>query len=139
MVAMGSWKVDATSEPGVLRLTLIGNISEEEMRAFVLEHNSTIDAYAGADYKVWCDISQMRPLGQAAANLLESAKKHSASKPNFRGSAVKVSSATVALQHRRTSIGGGVMSTELISDDEDELRAHLKKVYRQATNPGAGG
>jgi hypothetical protein len=135
---MGSWKVDATSEPGVLRVTLTGTISDDEMRAFVAEHNATIDAYGNRDYKVWCDLSQMRPLGQAAAQLFELAKKHSASKPNFRGSAVKVSSPTVALQHRRTSIGGGVMNTELISDDEAELRAHLKKVFRKPTHPGTG-
>ena len=129
---MGSWKVDGTSEPGVLRISLVGTISDDEMRAFVVEHNAAIDALGGADYKVWCDISEMRPLGQAAAQLFEVAKRHSAAKPNFRGSAVKVSSPTVALQHRRTSIGGGVMNTELISDDEDELRAHLARVYRRS-------
>jgi hypothetical protein len=62
---------------------------------------------------------------------MEEAKKYSASRPNFRGSAVLVASATIAMQHRRTSIGGGVMDTELISDDEAELRAHLARVHRR--------
>jgi hypothetical protein len=127
---MGSWKVDTTSEAGILRLTLAGQLSEEEMTAFVEAHNAAIDAYAGKDYRVWCDIVDMRPLAPGVALIFEQGKRYSAAQRNFRGSAVKVASATVALQHRRTSIDGGVMSTELISEDEHELRAHLRRVFR---------
>jgi hypothetical protein len=127
---MGDWSVDATSEPGILRLRLVGSLTEEEMRAFVAAHNEAIDRMEGTDYRVWCDVSELNPLSMDQAALFESAKRHSASKPNFRGSAVKVSSALIALQHRRTSTESGVMSTELISSDEEALRAHLKRVHR---------
>lgn len=127
---MGKWSVDAKSEPGILRLSLEGLMSVEEMRAFVEAHNQAIDAYRGRDYRVLCDIVRMAPLQPECARLFEQAKRYSSSHANFRGSGVLVSSATVALQHRRTSIDGGVMTTELISDDEQAVRDHLRKVQR---------
>ena len=63
---------------------------------------------------------------------MEAAKRHSASQRGFLGSAVHVTSAMVAMQHKRTSVGGGVMQTELISDDEEALRAHIATVRRVA-------
>ena len=63
--------------------------------------------------------------------LFETAKQHSASKPNFQGSAVLVSSQVVAMQHRRTSSAGGVLETELISDDEAACWEHLRRVRRE--------
>jgi hypothetical protein len=128
---MGSWSVDAKTEPGVLRLKLSGSFTTTEMNAFVAAHNRAIDEYKGADYKVWCDISELLPLSQEAAAILELAKRHSSAQRNFRGSSVLVASATVALQHRRTSIEGGVIATELISDDVKALREHLRTVYRR--------
>jgi hypothetical protein len=128
---MGTWNVDPYSEPGILHLKLTGRMSDDEMGAFVKAHNSAIDEYRRRDYRVFCDISEMSPLSPTAAALLEQAKRYSNSHANFRGSAVLVSSATVALQHRRTSIDGGVMPTELISPDLQALRAHLKAVDRR--------
>src|SRR5262249_9268142 len=80
----------------------------------------------------FCDISKMLPLRPDSAVLLEAAKSHSSKQPNFRGSAVLVSGATVAMQHRRTSVSSGVMDTELISDDIAALRAHLRSVDRRS-------
>lgn len=127
---MGTYVVDGVSEPGVLRLKLSGTMTADEMRSFVLAHNVAIDQLRGMPYRVYCDLTDLLPLTPDAAELFEVAKRHSASKPNFRGSAVRVSSATIALQHRRTSVESGVMSTELISDDEEALRAHLRTVHR---------
>jgi hypothetical protein len=124
------WSVDARSEPGVLRLKLEGTLTQEDMKAFVEAHNRAIDDFRGRDYKVWCDISEMGPLPPECAALFEQAKRYSSDHANFRGSSVLVSSPTVALQHRRTSISGGVMDTELISHDPTELRAHLRRVHR---------
>jgi hypothetical protein len=45
---------------------------------------------------------------------------------------VLVANAVVALQHRRTSVEGGVISTELISQDVQSLEDHLRTVYRRA-------
>jgi hypothetical protein len=129
---MGTWNVDATSEPGLLKLTLEGRFEVAEMASFAEAHNRTIDAFRGRDYKVWVDITKLVPLSQEAATVFEKAKMHSRAQKNFRGSAVLTSSATVALQHRRTSITGGVMDTELISSDATELREHLRRVNRQA-------
>ena len=126
---MGTWNVDS-STPGVLRLTLEGRFTVDEMMAFVTAHNRAIDEYLSSDYKVWCDISKLLTLGLECAALFEKAKQYSNLHSNFRGSAVLVSSAVVALQHRRTSLEGGVMNTELISQDVGALEQHLRTVYR---------
>jgi len=129
---MGTWNVDAASTPGILRLTLEGRLAVEEMTAFVETHNRAIDGYGGGDYKVWCDISRLLTLSPECAHLFEKAKQYSNAHKNFRGSAVLVANAIVALQHRRTSVEGGVMSTELISQDVHALEQHLRTVYRRS-------
>jgi hypothetical protein len=130
ILGMGAWSVDSTSEAGILRLTLAGRLSVAEMTSFVEAHNRAIDDYQGRDYKVFCDVSQLEALEPAIALLFEVAKRHSSAQPNFRGSSVYAASTTVGLQHRHTSIRGGVMNTELISDDLELLREHLRTVWR---------
>lgn len=127
---MGHWSVDIVSEPGVLRLRMAGRMTPAELAAFVEAHNRAIDSVAGRDYRVWCDLSALEPLDAESAMIFEQAKRYSQSRPNFRGSSVLVSSNAVGLQHRVTSIRSGVMSTEMISSDEDALREHLRTVYR---------
>jgi hypothetical protein len=128
---MGTWSVDVDSEPGVVRCKLAGKLGTEEARAFVEAHNRAIDAFGRRPYRVWVDLKDLSPLSPEAAEVVELSKRYSSHKPNFLGSAVLVSSATVAMQHRRTSVSGGVMGTELISDDEAALRAHLRAVERR--------
>lgn len=127
----GHWRVDATSEPGILRLKLVGLLSPAQIAAFVEAHNRAIDEYGPHDYKVWVDLSEMEPLSPEASAILEKSKRYSNSRPNFRGSSVLVSKGSVALQHRHTSIRSGVMSTEVISDDVEVLMEHLRTVYRR--------
>jgi len=129
---MGTWNVDATSTPGILRLILDGRLTLDEMTAFVDAHNRAIDSYGGRDYKVWCDISKLLTLSPECAHVLEKAKHYSNAHRNFRGSAVLVASAVVALQHRRTSADSGVLSTEMISQDVNALEHHLRTVYRRS-------
>lgn len=128
--AMGSWNVDGSTRPGVLMLRLEGVLSEKEMNAFVRTHDAAIDAFAGADYRVFCDIRELKPLSPKCAALFEEAKTYSNAHPNFRGSAVLVASKLVALQHQRTSTSSGVMTTELISEDEAACWKHLAHVRR---------
>lgn len=127
---MGSWVVDATSEPGILVLRVLGALSSAEMASFVRAHNAAVDAFGINTYKVFCDLREMNPLSPEAAVHFESAKQHSSARPNFQGSAVLVSSQLIAMQHRRTSITGGVMDSELISNDEAACREHLRRVRR---------
>lgn len=127
---MGTFSLDKTSEPGILRITLAGKFTVAEMTAFVAEHNRQVDAFGVGDYRVWADLTDLAPLSPECADILERAKRYSSIRPNFQGSAVLVSAPTVALQTRRTSAGAGVQSTELMSSDPEELREHLKKVHR---------
>ena len=128
---MGQWEVDATSEPGILRCKLTGTLTLPEAAAFVAAHNLAIDNLGTADYKVWVDLSELVGMSAEASVLVEKAKRHSSQRSNFRGSSVLVSRGAVALQHRHTSIRSGVMSTEVISDDVQVLREHLRTVYRR--------
>jgi len=128
---MSKWKVDTERKPGILWLEMEGTFELEEMISFVRDHNLAVDRFAGKDYRVFCDIRNLKPLSQQGAELMQKAKDYSNAHPNFRGSAVWVASALIAMQHRRTSTSGGVISTELISENEQELWAHLAKVHRQ--------
>lgn len=127
----GHWLVDVTSEPGILRLKLAGSLSPAQVEAFVEAHNRAIDEFGTRDYKVWVDLTEMEQLSPEASAILEKSKRYSNSRPNFRGSSVLVSKGAVALQHRHTSIRSGVMSTEVISDDVEVLKEHLRMVYRR--------
>lgn len=126
---MGHWTV--TESRGVIALMLEGTLNKEDMQAFVAAHNEAIAAMNGRDYKIFCDLRKLAPMHADCTALMENAKTFSSAQPNFRGSAVWVESSIVAMQHRRTSTSGGVMETELISEDEEALRAHLAKVHRQ--------
>jgi hypothetical protein len=128
---MGQWDVDTKKKAGIIMIRLEGALTADEMRAFLKAHNRAIDGFNGGDYRVFVDIRQMHTLNPECAALLQEAKEYSSSHKNFRGSAVWATSAMVAMQHRRTSVEGGVMDTELISDDEAALWDHLKKVHRQ--------
>ena len=108
---MGTFSFDTTREPGVIYMTLTGSFGPAEMHAFVDQHNRAVDSMGGRPYRVFVDLREMRPISQDCAEIMEEAKRYSASQPNFCGSAVLVLSPTVAMQHRRTSVSGGVMGT----------------------------
>lgn len=129
---MGQWKIDANKMPGILRMELNGVFSDAEMEEFVAAHNRAVDDRQGKDYKVFLDIREMAPLKPEAATAFEQAKVYSSHHKNFRGSAVWVAKAVVAMQHRRTSVSGGVADTEMISESEAELLAHLASVNRES-------
>ncbi|MBX7195824.1 MAG: hypothetical protein K1X94_27465 [Sandaracinaceae bacterium] len=126
------YSVDVARKPGVLCLTLTGRLELEEMREFVSAHNAAVDGFRGRDYRVFCDLRALAPLSPEATAEFERAKAYSAARPNFRGSAVLVTSSIVSLQHQRTSVTSGVMNTELITDDEARCWDHLGKVQRVA-------
>jgi hypothetical protein len=127
---MAELAVDGTTRQGVLMLRLVGAPSPEEMQQFVRLHNQAVDAFRDKHYRVFCDIRELLPLSPEAADLFEQAKAYSASRPNFQGSSVLTSSSVVAMQHRRTSMNSGVLSTELLSDDEAACWAHLARIQR---------
>ena len=125
---MGSWVVDPQRKPGILWLELDGQFSPDEMLAFVAAHNAGVDGFGGENYQVFCDIRGLKVLSPECAEIFERAKTYSGNRGNFRGSAVWTRGAVVALQHRRTSASGGVMKTELMSDDEAALWQHLSSL-----------
>ena len=131
LVIAPQWEVDIVSEPGLVKVRLHGRFDVDDMATFVAAHNAAIEALRGTDYKVFCDIRDLLPLSPACAELMTKAKSFSDSRRNFRGSAVWVVSAIVAMQHARTSKQSGVSPTELISHDEAALRAHLATVWRE--------
>lgn len=128
---MGSWEVNTKEKPGILMLRLKGSLSVEQMQDFLRAHNAAVDAYQGATYRVFCDIRELMPLSPPAAALMERTKAYSASQSTFMGSAVLAAGSLVAMQHRRTSVTGGVIDTELISEDENACWQHLREVTRK--------
>ena len=128
---MGTWKIDAKRKPGVLWMVLEGNFTTDEMAAFVADHNVAVDACGDKDYRVFVDVRKLNPLPPEVTAVMEQCKRYSSQHANFRGSAVLAASATVAMQHRRTSMSGGVMDTELITEDEAAAWKHLEGVRRK--------
>jgi hypothetical protein len=128
---MGTYKIDTTTTPGVVRLVFAGAFSDDEVRTFVAAHNAAIESLGKKPYRVFVDLRQMLPLSPSAAEIMEQSKRFSASKANFRGSAVCVASSLIALQHRRTSAEAGVADTEFSSTSEDECWEWLRKVERR--------
>jgi hypothetical protein len=127
---MGTWHVDGKSKPGILAMRLSGVFTTQEMQEFVKAHNAGVDACGSKPYRVFVDIRDLAPLSPECTATMEKAKQYSAGRNNFQGSAVLTSSSVVAMQHRRTSQSGGVLETELLSDDEAECWDHLAKVKR---------
>ena len=125
---MGSWVVDGTRKPGVLFVEIEGALDVAEMEQLVAAHNAAVDAFGSSAYTVFCDLRAMKVHPPEIASILEQAKAYSSAHANFRGSAVLVASQTVGMQHRRTSVSGGVIETEVISSDETELWAHLAEL-----------
>ncbi len=133
---MGTYSVDVDTQNGMLRFRLEGHLSDAEAQAFVAAHNAGVDRLHHRGYVVYGDLRDLRPLSPECAAIVEQAKRYSASQRTFRGSATLTRDRMVALQHRRTSISGGVMTTELISDSESECEKHLASV-RGAPSPPA--
>jgi hypothetical protein len=130
--AVGTFNVRTDRKPGILWFEIEGFMTVEDATAYVAAHKAAVDSFGDRDYKVFGDIRKMSTLSAEAAALFEQAKKYSSSHPNFRGSAIWVSSSVlVAEQHRRTSTSSGVMGSELISSDENALWDHLAKVHRK--------
>jgi hypothetical protein len=129
---VGTFNVRTDRKPGILWFEIEGFMTVEDATAYVAAHKAAVDSFGDRDYKVFGDNRKMSTLSAEAAALFEQAKKYSSSHPNFRGSAIWVSSSVlVAEQHRRTSTSSGVMGSELISSDENALWDHLAKVHRK--------
>jgi hypothetical protein len=112
-------------------MVLEGAFTVDEMTAFVAAHNAAVDACGNQDYRVFVDIRELNPLPPEVTAVMERCKRYSSQHANFRGSAVVAASATVAMQHRRTSTTSGVMDTELITEDEAAAWKHLESVRRK--------
>lgn len=124
------WNVDGRGTPGILLLRLEGQLGDAEMQDFATAHDRAVDDFAGAQFRIFCDLRGLKPLSPQGALLFERSKRYTAGHANFQGSAALVSSVMIAMQHRKTSISGGVMATEMITDDERACRAHLATVRR---------
>jgi GAF domain-containing protein len=61
---MGTWTVDATNEPGILRLKLSGAMTVEEVGAFVKAHNLAVDLVV-PELADWCSVDLIEPGAQA--------------------------------------------------------------------------
>lgn len=114
----------------MLQLKLEGFFTEDEMRKFAAEHNAAVDSFGDSDYHVFVDIRALRTLSPVCAEMMEKCKVYSSSHLNFQGSAVLVASAITAMQHQRTSVAGGVIDSELISENEQACWEHIARVRR---------
>jgi hypothetical protein len=127
---MGTWTIDETTTPGIVRVKIDGVISLQEVRELSMSFMAAVDRLQGTPFRVFADLRTLVPLSPEVTHEFEIVKSRTAARSNFQGSAVLTASSVVAMQHRRTSQSSGVLDTELISDDEAACWQHLQTISR---------
>jgi hypothetical protein len=127
---VGFYDVDLDEDNGLVRLTLTGTVSEEEMRRGFAKLRRAIARLGGADFRVIADDRDLRPLTPGAALVQAEAKTYAASARGYRGSAVLVKDPITMMQARRTSKAArghqGILTT-----DTGEVEKFVAKVPKR--------
>lgn len=119
------WYVEYDPGARVLTVRLTQQVTAANMRQIMRVHVQALSSTSGEPFRVLADLRGLAPLDREAATLFAEVKRAAAALPGYRGRAVLVDSATVALQQRRTSVEHQSDATELITPDEQEARSFL--------------
>jgi hypothetical protein len=120
------WRIEYDPTERLLTLHLAREPRRGEMDALAQAHAKALEATGGQDFRVLVDLRGLPPLGARAAALLGDMKRVAARLPGYRGRAVLVDSATVAMQQRNTTLEEGGDPTELITLEAEEAERHVR-------------
>lgn len=114
-------------DPGEQRLTLSmrEQVFGRDMRELAKAHVRALEATGGMPFKMLLDLRGLHPLDPEASEMLGDMKRVAARLEGYRGRAVLVDSATVAMQQRNTTIEDGGDDRELITLDEVKAQQFL--------------
>lgn len=119
------WRVAYEPSQRLLILELKDQVGVGEMRALARAHARALEATGGEDFRVLVDLRGLYPLDSQAAELLSDMKRVAAHLAGYRGRAVLVDSATVAMQQRNTTLEEGGDDAEIITMDEADARRYV--------------
>ena len=116
------WRVEYDPLERVLTLLLSREVRELEMRGLARAHAQALEATGGQRFRVLADLRGMHPLDGEASAIFSDMKRVAAHLPSYRGRAVLVDSATVAMQQRNATLADGGDPLELITLDAEQAR-----------------
>ena len=120
------WYVEFDPTKKLLTLRLGAMVTAQGVRQLMRAHAQALAATGGSEFGVLADLRGLAPLDREAANLFSEIKRSAVALPGFRGRAVLVDSATIALQQKRTSMDMDASQFELVTTDEGEALQHLR-------------
>jgi hypothetical protein len=122
------WRIDYDPTQRLLTLRLSQEVREVEMRALARSHAQALEATAGHAFRVFVDMRGLHPLDLEGAAIFADMKRVAAKLDGYRGRAVLVDSATVAMQQRNATLEDGGDPTELITFEADDALRFVREL-----------
>jgi hypothetical protein len=122
------WRIDYDPGQRLLTLRLAQEVREVEMRALARSHAQALEATGGQVFRVLVDLRGLHPLDVEAAAIFGDMKRVAAKLEGYRGRAVLVDSATIAMQQRNTTLEDGGDPSELITLESDEAFRYVRDI-----------
>lgn len=120
------WRIEYDPAQRLLTMRLTREVRESDMRALARAHAQALEATGGEPFFVFADLRGLFPLDAEAAAIFADMKRVARALEGYRGRAVLVDSATVAMQQRNATLEDGGDDSELITLDEEEARRFVR-------------
>ncbi|MCZ7683762.1 MAG: hypothetical protein M5U28_35350 [Sandaracinaceae bacterium] len=120
------WRIEYDPGQHLLMVRLAREVREVDMRALARAHAQALEATGNQSFYVLADLRGLFPLDGEAAAIFSDMKRVAAKQRGYRGRAVLVDSATIAMQQRNATLEDGGDAAELITMDEDEARRFVR-------------
>lgn len=120
------WRIEYDPGQRLLTIRLTQEVREVEMRALARSHAQALEATGGQPFRVLVDLRGLHPLDLDAAAIFGDMKRVAGKLDGYKGRAVLVDSATIAMQQRNTTLEDGGDPTELITLESEEAIKHVR-------------
>lgn len=121
------WRIEYEPDESLLTLVLTRHVTPPEMKELGRAHARALESTGGRPFGVLVDLRGLYPLDGQSAELLSDMRRVAASLEGYRGRAVVVDSATIAMQQRNATMEDGGDELEVITWQLDEARAHVRE------------
>ena len=120
------WRIEYEPDEGLLTIQLAKQVAPPEMRELGLAHAKALEATGGQPFHVLLDLRGLYPLDGQSAELLSDMRRVAGSLEGYRGRAILVDSATIAMQQRNATMEDGGDPQEMITWKPEEARTHVR-------------